>query len=958
MNRRHERAARASARAIVLGVVAVASLVRCSDPLVGAPSQSGQTSGAPSVEITGASVGASGQVLVSLRVTAGGVPISKAQLASLRPTFTLAALSRHPVDGIWAWRSFLPTGTQTIPQLPPAGPGTAPVLVNQQQPGSESTGTLSGDAGSFTYLFANAVPADFVSTETLRVGVWLGLAAGTPATNDTYDFVPAGGTAAPRDVVLDAACDACHGAVSAHGGRRVGVKICTTCHTWQQADPDTVDPAALDGATTATDPNPLELGRMIHRIHRGKNLPTLYQSASSALSTAPPFAAAPPAPFLAGRNAALVGRKYAIVGYQGREFVFGRIATRTDNFMPARTLAEGVTFPRDLRDCDACHAGAPQAYEVLYAISRRTCSGCHPDVWFQDAPITDLVHLGHTGGPQADDGDCRGCHVAPTAAQPTTWVRITDAHVPPRRSPYYDKPSIEIVSVSNMKRGAAPTIVFRVRDRVSCPDPSDAARCGSIETPLATAPSNETAGVAPSPVPRKFPGGIAPGLRIVLTGPTAPDYDMPQILSSDVTGTPSALVNADLCAQSADATGAITYTFTETLPASASGTWAVLFEGRRSAAVPFYDVASQTFRWPYTGEAVYESPDNAIAYVDTATGAWTAAAPGAAVPRRKVVAEERCLACHGRFELHGYQRHAVESCLACHSPQRTDWVRRPKLAGGNVNLSATFDGLEERSVHLKVLVHRIHTGGATGAASLEAIEPHVVYGYGGNPYFFDEGAFPAPLGNCTLCHVGTSYRVDSVPADAPPTTANENPTTRHAGTSAHVAGEQATPPVQAACLGCHANGFAAAHAAGHTAGGVEQCAQCHVRGTYAVDVVHGLAPEGAPLVSASFGSIAQAILVPRCASAACHGGNPPPAFPRLDADAAYDAIVNVDSQQASGVKLVKPYDPAASYLLLKMRGEAASVGGLGTPMPIGDALLDASDLAAFEAWIANGAPND
>jgi hypothetical protein len=125
-----------------------------------------------------------------------------------------------------------------------------------------------------------------------------------------------------------------------------------------------------------------------------------------------------------------------------------------------------------------------------------------------------------------------------------------------------------------------------------------------------------------------------------------------------------------------------------------------------------------------------------------------------------------------------------------------------------------------------------------------------------------------------------------------------------------------------------------------------------------VDVVHGLARPDASVVGASFTSIVQGIFVPRCASAACHGGSPPAAFPRLDAEGAYGAIVGVDSLQASGVKLVQPLDPDASYLLLKMRGEAGSVGGLATPMPIGDAMLGPSDLAAVEAWIANGAPND
>ncbi len=884
--------------------------------------------------------------------------MSLEQLVALRPTFTLAALSREPVDpvnGPWSWRSLLLVGSQTLAQLPPGGPGTPPaaILTNQKQPGSEYNGGLDGGAGAFTYLFANALPASYVSTETLRVGAYLALAVGTPGTNATYDFVPAGGEAAPRDTVLDANCNRCHGMVSAHGGRRVGVKMCLTCHTWQCADPDTVDPAALDGATAATDPNPLDLGRMIHRIHRGKNLPTLYRRsdpASTGPSTPPPYASAPPLPFLPARagNPAIVGRKYSIVGYQGREFVFGRIASRTDNFQAARTVAEGVTFPKELRDCDACHAGAPQAYEALYGISRRTCSGCHPDVWYQATPVTDQVHFPHTGGPQADDTQCRGCHVAPTPTQPKVWVRISDAHVALRNSPYWNKPSIEVVSVSNMKPGLAPTIVFKLKDRLP----------GWISTPNAPSPVTETTGPAPSPVPRTFPGGVAPGLRIALTGPTAPDFGPTLIQSSDLVN-PTTLVNPDLPATVGDpVTGEIPYTFTATLPANATGTWAVGFEGRRTATVPFYDVATQTFRWPYTNEAVYESFDNVVAYVDTATGTWTPATPGAAAPRRTIVSEERCLACHGRFEMHGFQRHKVEHCLLCHSPQRTDWGRRPKGADLNVNLGATYDGLEERSVHLKVLVHRIHTGGASGAASLEAIEPHVVYGYGGIPYFFDEAIFPSTLANCTLCHAGTSYRVDSVPDDSPPTVANEGPMIRHAGTSDHVAGEPALPPIQAACLGCHANGFTVSHAANHTVGGIEQCAQCHVRGSTSVDVVHHLAQENAPLVSASFSSIVQDILVPRCASAACHGGNPPAAFPRLDAEGAYDAIVNVDSQQASGVKLVKPFEPDVSYMLLKMRGEAAGVGGIATPMPIGDAALTPSELAAFEAWIQNGAPND
>jgi hypothetical protein len=139
---------------------------------------------------------------------------------------------------------------------------------------------------------------------------------------------------------------------------------------------------------------------------------------------------------------------------------------------------------------------------------------------------------------------------------------------------------------------------------------------------------------------------------------------------------------------------------------------------------------------------------------------------------------------------------------------------------------------------------------------------------------------------------------------------------------------------------------------------VERCASCHARGALSVDVVHGLAASGSTAVASTYSAIARDILVPRCASAACHGGSPPAYFPQLDAEVAWEEMVGKPSEQASGVMLVKPYAPEESYLLVKSRGDGTSLGGVGTPMPIGDAALTPSELAAIEAWIANGALND
>jgi OmcA/MtrC family decaheme c-type cytochrome len=916
----------------------------CKRPAVGAGASSATVAG-PEVSITSSSVDGTGHVVVGLTITAGGAPLSREAALALAPTFTLAAVSTHPVDGLSAWKSLLLTGKQTVPALPPSGPGTPPaaVIANAQQPGSEKNGTFSGGDGEFTYVFANAVPGSFDPAETLRVGVYLAGAEGTPLSCATRDFRPAGGAPAPRDTVLDANCNRCHGFVRHHDGRRVGVKLCLTCHTWQNADPDTADPAALYASPppTATDPNPLELGRLVHRIHRGKDLPTLYTSTSTAAAPTLPSATALPLPYtpfrpgLVPRNLPVVGRRFSVVGEMGHEVVYGEVRARpaTDPNRPPVAAAGGVLFPRDLRDCGVCHEGAPQAYEVLYGVSRRTCSGCHPEIWFQSTAITDTVHFAHPGGPQADDAECQGCHIAATATQPKVYAPIADIHVMPHRSPRYSRPVLEIVSVENLRPGAAPTVKFKLYDRV-----------GTISPPNAPTPATE-AGPSASPIPRAFQS-----LSITMGGPTAPGYGGFPILSSDA-GNPSPLT------LTADASGVFTYAFVSTLPATASGTWAVGMEGRRRINTALYDTATDTFRWPYTGEAFFstESPHNPVVYVDTATGTFTPGVPSTAVPRRTVVAQAKCEKCHERIFLHGMLRNQVAYCLICHTPNRTDWSQRPKV-NGNVNLAATYDGIEERSIEFKVMIHRLHTGKREGAAALDALEPFLIYGVFALPYFFDEGLFPDDLRNCTLCHEGKSYLIESIPADAPWTAGNESPTIRHQGTRDHPAGEPATPPIQAACLGCHATGPTRSHVARYTASGVEQCAQCHVRGAFSVEVVHGLSEPGAAPVAATFSSIAEKIFVPRCASAACHGGSTPANFPQVDAQA-YDALFEVPSQQAS-LNLVEPFAPERSYLLLKLRGDGGTVGGIATPMPIGDAALSPSDIAAVEAWIANGAPND
>jgi OmcA/MtrC family decaheme c-type cytochrome len=220
------------------------------------------------------------------------------------------------------------------------------------------------------------------------------------------------------------------------------------------------------------------------------------------------------------------------------------------------------------------------------------------------------------------------------------------------------------------------------------------------------------------------------------------------------------------------------------------------------------------------------------------------------VARRAVVERKRCQACHLDLNLHGGLRHNPDFCVFCHTPDGTDWIVRPKGPDGNVNLATvypdgrvgTYDDLEERSIHFKVMIHRIHTGAGQGTARIDLGAPQVVYGFGGAALLYDDVRFPGPLQTCTACHLDGTWTLAAIPPDALPTTANESATVQHTASAAHAATEAKVLPMAAACLSCHGTAFGRSHAASYTtAAGLEQCASCHAKGALGVAKAHGLA---------------------------------------------------------------------------------------------------------------------
>lgn len=238
-----------------------------------------------------------------------------------------------------------------------------------------------------------------------------------------------------------------------------------------------------------------------------------------------------------------------------------------------------------------------------------------------------------------------------------------------------------------------------------------------------------------------------------------------------------------------DATaGTTTYTFIDPIPADATGTFAFSADIRRTVALKRADGGADI--------SYRESLINPIKYVALTAGATP-------VPRRMVVTLSQCNTCHAGLSLHGGQRNTTEECVMCHNPTGTATV----TAGGPVE-----------SISFQRFIHRIHTG--------ENLTQNFTIG----STSFNDVRFPGDTRNCAKCHNGSSYTLPL------PTGIASVPTLR----------DYFTPqgPGTAACLGCHDNSDAAAHAYLNTTtfGGttpVEACATCHGTGKdWAVDKVH------------------------------------------------------------------------------------------------------------------------
>lgn len=389
---------RITAPLVALGVialaVALATAFQFTQSTRVAQSQSTPASSGVKLAVTGASLPGDRKPVVSFKLTDdNGSPLRLSDLDANSLRFTIAVLKQEDGTGRTFWENPITNAVRGA-EYTKDGQRIKPALESVAQPTADSGGVFTDKGGgSYQYAFKTALPAGSSNSATYRIGGQVTRDSRASVGNSTFDFVPSGGAKQAREVVTTEACNRCHDPLAIHGGTRREVGYCVTCHTSQNVDPESGDT--------------VDIKVMIHRIHRGANLPSVK-----------------------------AGNPYYIVGNSLRSFDFS-----------------GVVWPQDVRNCTTCHAGA-QGEVWKTQPSAEACGSCHDNVNFQTGQ-------NHGGGPQANTA-CKTCH---PADGPEFGLSVAGAHTIPEKSAQLRGVNFEIVSLTNTKPGQSPTVVFNVKDK-------------------------------------------------------------------------------------------------------------------------------------------------------------------------------------------------------------------------------------------------------------------------------------------------------------------------------------------------------------------------------------------------------------------------------------------------------------------------------------------------------------
>ncbi len=546
------------------------------------------------------------------------------------------------------------------------------------------------------------------------------------------------------------------------------------------------------GTTDANSGNVLTLATMVHKIHAGKLLK-------------------------AKLDAGQGGEDYTIWGYQDSKHDYAEVG-----------------FPQDLRNCTKCHSGAnpatPQGDNWKTRPSREACLTCHANKegsdWFN-------VHKGINNNQDPNDiltllpnSACKGCHSpgSPVAPERVHWNQNEENAAKYKvniESAVYD-PTARVVNV-----------------KYFLSDPTN----GNAAYNLVTSECTGSGATLTCANTTKFGN-----LRFYLA-------------YQNMVGQPAGVTEfsaynnggsgANVFAYKGTNDGSNHYTAQIPVPADVPG---ISVAAGSARVVSIGQIKEPKLEVKSIADPRPEVTPRTLVNVVAQNTFTDIALTGTLVPRRTVVATEKCNVCHGALgttsgsntlaeAFHGGARNIVEACVTCHDPNR-------------MSSTVMTNGLAlNESYQFKRMIHGIHgnskrtypfthgntvvgvfnkdgtsaTGGAPLAANVENYAAEVAY--------------PQVGLNCNSCHVDNSYKVDR-------------------GTLGAVISKPTgvTDPMQwlvispkaASCTACHDAPAAIAHVTSFgnaTFGNRSQaqslqtqeiCADCHAAGGFkGVDIVHG-----------------------------------------------------------------------------------------------------------------------
>jgi OmcA/MtrC family decaheme c-type cytochrome len=419
-----------------------------------------------------------------------------------------------------------------------------------------------------------------------------------------------------------------------------------------------------------------------------------------------------------------------------------------------------VNLPSDPRRCVFCHedtkvTGATQSNNWITNPSRAACGACHDDVNF-------ATGQNHVNLPQVSDSQCTQCHIPQGELE--FDASIIGAHTVPTESLTRPGIVVNIVKVDNGVAGKAPTVSFTVQDF----------KGNGITMAQLTGGSNR--------------------LALVLAGP-ASDYGYTSF-GSDVT-TPGYVSENPVPTAKCANDGSCTYTFTHSIPANATGTYAIGIEARRGITLLAGTTQQQTSEYGAVNKVFYFSVDGSKV-----------------APRRKVVDIAKCNGCHSTLSLHGENRNQIEQCVLCHNPSEND------ISVRKVATNPADKALPPQSVNFALMIHKIHTGETMQSLN----QTYTIVGYGGSHNDFSDVRYPAMTltggvantASCYMCHVTGTEGIFPI---------GKNNVLDTQGRISPV------PATTSACTACHMKLSALAHAVAQTDPKFgESCDVCHAAG--------------------------------------------------------------------------------------------------------------------------------